>query len=332
MTAKVPDTFNASDNRLGLGGFQLGIVVDDNDPTQTGRYKIRILGEQDDPKLEQVLPWIPCMTNNQPQLRQVGKYPAGNYCIGSTVVLANMGQQGWIVLGATTNNLEDSKTQDSHRESRSKSPLKIIDALGNTFNRLIAGLPAINKLVAGKGLTPSTKTAYDIINGRLPTIDFSGDPISTILSQAKTEAKYKLRPDILVKAGQFQSFANFAFNQLDMKNPTKEVARISQELIPNAVSMIEQLKKTGSLGQNILASASVGGVQNIVGALAGIASLINALKNKDNDKDNQDLLEEELRKLYKQLFNKEPLNEFGKETAQYTKWKQAYLNGELQYE
>jgi hypothetical protein len=169
------------------------------------------------------------------------------------------------------------------------------------------------------------------MNGILPSIPFTGDPIKAIIQQAKTEAKYDLRSAAKVLSG-FKSFGNIAFNKMDMTNPTKEVARISQELIPNAVSMIEQLKKTAKSGQNVLASNSVGGLGNILGAIQGVASMIKQESNKNNAQDNANLLEEELRRLYKELTKKEPLNEFGKETAQYIKWKQAYLNGEILYE
>lgn len=327
--------YNPSDKEGPLASqtFQYAVVVDDKDPDESGRFKCRILGEQDDEgKIpDDKLPWVACMTNNQPQLRQVGKFPAGNYAIGSKVVMFNLGQQGWVIMGAVTNHEKPKDKADRHDESTSTTNKRVVDIAGNIFLRIISGKGLFNNKTTSDGISPTTQTAYSLMNGILPSIPFTGDPINAIKTQAKTEAKYDLRAAAKVLSG-FQSFGNVAFNKMDMTNPTKEVARISQELIPNAVSMIEQLKKTAKSGQNVLASNSVGGLGNILGAIQGVASMIKQESNKNNAQDNANLLEEELRRLYKELTKKEPLNEFGKETAQYIKWKQAYLNGEILYE
>lgn len=328
-------SYNPSDKEGPLASqiFQYAVVVDDKDPDESGRFKCRILGEQDDQgKIpDDKLPWVTCLTNNQPQLRQVGKFPGGNYAIGSKVMMCNLGQQGWVIMGAVTNQEKEKNKADRHDESTSTSPKKIVDALGNVFNNIIGGKGLFNKKTTDKGISPDTQTAYSLMNGILPSIPFTGDPIDPIKKMAKTEAKYDLRGPAKVLEG-FLSFGNVAFNKMDMTNPTKEVAKISQELIPGAVSMIEQLKKTAQSGQNILATNSVGGLGNILGAIQGVASMIKKEKDRNTTQENADLLEEELRRLYKELTKKEPLNEFGKETAQYIKWKQAYLNGEILYE
>lgn len=328
-------SYNPSDKEGPLQSqtFQYGLVIDDKDPDETGRFKVRILGEQDDKgKIpDEKLPWVACLTNNQPQLRQVGKFPAGNYAIGSKVVLFNLGQQGWVIMGSVSNHEKEKNKADRHSESTSTSPLKLIDVFKKAP---VAGKGLFNNKTVSEGIAATTEIAESITNGRLPALfdAFVGNPIDDIIKTAKTEAKYDLRSITKVLPGEFQSFANFAFNKMDMTNPTKEVQRISQELIPNAVGMIEQLKTTAKSGQNILANLSVGGFGNILGAIQGIASLIQQESKRDNKKDNENLLEEELRRLYKELTKKEPLNEFGKETAQYIKWKQAYLNGEILYE
>jgi len=330
--------YNPSDKEGPLASqtFQYGLVIDDKDPDETGRFKVRILGEQDDKgKIpDEKLPWIACLTNNQPQLRQVGKFPAGNYAIGSKVVLFNLGQQGWVIMGAVTNHEKEKNKGDRHSESSSTSPLKILTAVGHTFLKgPVAGKGLFNNKTVAEGISATTEIAESITNGKLPALfdSFTGNPIDDIRKVAKTEAKYDLRGPAKVLEG-FLSFGNVAFNKMDMTNPTKEVAKISQELIPNAVNMIEQLKKTAQSGQNILATNSVGGLGNILGAIQGIASMIKKEQDRNTTQENADLLEEELRRLYKALTKKEPLNEFGKETAQYIKWKQAYLNGEILYE
>jgi hypothetical protein len=327
--------YNPSDKQGPLQSqtFQYAVVVDDKDPDESGRFKCRILGEQDDQgKIpDEKLPWVACLTNNQPQLRQVGKFPAGNYAIGSKVLLFNLGQQGWVIMGSVTNHEKEKNKADRHDESTSTS-LKLVTAVfGNIFTKIIGGKGLFNNKTVSEGISATTQTAYSLMNGILPSVPFNGDPINAIKTMAKTEAKYDLRGASKVLSG-FLSFGNVAFNNMDMTNPTKEVQKISQELIPNAVNMIEQLKTTAKSGQNILANLSVGGFGNILGAIQGIASLIKQESNRDNKKDNENALEEELRRLYKELTKKEPLNEFGKETAQYIKWKQAYLNGEILYE
>jgi hypothetical protein len=316
--------------------LQLCTVIDDCDPEQGGRVKLRVLGEQDDQGKvpDNKCSWVQCVTNNKAQLRHSGSFPP-QYKIGSKVLAINLGQQGLFVLGSVPNGEKDDSSSDIHPAARGKRK-KVNNGGtrdGNVARQSTAGSPLSglhNLLQVGEGKLPSTETAINgFLNNRIKNIPFIGDILQDIVKKAQTESKYNKRPGAKVNEGEFKSFANFAFNQMDMTNPTKEVQRLSQELIPNAVSMIEQLKKTAQSGQNILASNSVGGLGNILGAIQGIASMIKKEQNRNDQQDNQNNLEEELRRIYKELTGKEPLDQFGKETAQYIKWKEAYLRGEL---
>ena len=58
----------------------------------------------------------------------------------------------------------------------------------------------------------------------------------------------------------------------------------------------------------------------------GIQSAFNATNQGTQQQDQQNL-EEELRRMYKAITNKEPLDRFGNETLDYKTWKENYLNG-----
>lgn len=125
-------TYNPSDKDGWLQSqlISMGFVVSDNDPEKSGRMKIRICGEQDDEgKIpDEKLPWVQCVTNNQPQLKHVGSF-GSNYRIGSKVLMVNLGQQGWTILGAMPNGEQDDKKTDIHPSVRGKEKKLMMEGL-----------------------------------------------------------------------------------------------------------------------------------------------------------------------------------------------------------
>jgi hypothetical protein len=295
----------------------VGIVVDDNDPKQTGRCKIRILGHQDDiGKIpDDKLQWISPIVNGSPQIRQVGRF-GSTYLKGSKVVLQNLGLQGWAIAGALSNDENDPSKQDINHVATDNSPM-LINNGQNVAMRLFNGQ-------SSRALTPSTQSLYKLIGTNSHLLQ---DPIAAIHNLAPTPEIYGKRTSIKVPAGQFKSIG-FERYFGEVKNVQSFMSGKSiPALIPNALGMIEQLKKTAIQGLNIPAIDSVGGLQNILGALQGISSMQSSANQGTATQDaaNQ---EEELRRIYIALTGKQPLDRFGNETLEYKAWRTAYLNGE----
>jgi hypothetical protein len=320
-------TNNPSDTKgpLQQQMFVEAVVVSDKDPKKKGRFLCRIHGEQDDRgKIpDSKLSWYQCIVPNKSQLRGVGQFPPGRYAVGSKVMLLNLGQQAYKIIGSMANNEDDESTADIHPQV-AQGQKKVTDIMGNVMNRWWNGSKPPTQIPT------NTQEAYNLLNNITKTIQHLGDPIDPIIKQAVTPDKYGKRPGAKVLEGQFKSFGREMFSKMDMKNPTKEVQRLSQELIPKAISMIETLKKTAQSGAAILATNSFGGLSNITSGLKGIASYTKAEQDRDNEADTASLLEELLRQLYRLLMKKEPLDQNGRETVQYKKWKEAYLRGEVE--
>jgi hypothetical protein len=300
------------------------LVVDDKDPEEAGRFKCRIFGEQDDIGQipDEQLQWISCIQPGSGQIRQVGSWPPGKYMKGSRVTLLNMGAQGWSVLGAISNdgvnkdNQKDDKQQDIHHTATSKSPLQIISALGNVARGVVNGTDFRN--------LPSTTQALLKLNSTVQA--FKQNPIKAILNLAPVPDIYGGRRQVKVPEGLFKSIGvEKYFGQVGNAQQFMQLAGATS-LIPNALGMLEQLKQTATQALNIPMIDSVGGLGNILGALQGIQSAFNSTNQGTQQQDQQNL-EEELRRIYKVITNKEPLDKFGNETLDYKTWKENYLNG-----
>ena len=328
MTAKVPDSFNLSDLYQGHGAFTQAVVISCKDPKKQGRVLCRILGTQDDQgKIpDQKLAWIPAAQAGA-AFRGVGEFPP-NLRVGSKVILGAIGgQQNQCIIGCLPNQADQKQQRDQHPFVTGENP-DLYNALGNTAEKRITG-----SLTSPAGQKRTTEQAYKGLGGLFGeaiAIFTGNNPLSAIIKTAKIPDIYGGR--LAAKAADLISTGSFKYagDLLNAQTFMKSVG--SQELIPNAVSMLESLKATATSGLKIPPIQAVGGLQNILGAISGIAALVKQEQDRDDKKDEKQAQEEFLRMLYKQITGKEPLDEFGKETVKYIKWKQAYLNGELLYE
>ena len=296
----------------------VGIVIDDNDPKQSGRCKVRILGHQDDiGKIpDDKLQWISCMVNGSPQIRQVGR-SGGTYLKGSKVVLQNLGLQGWVITGAVSNDENDPSKQDINHVATDHSPM-LINNGENVAMRLFNG-------TSSRKLTASTQALYKLMGTNSHLLQ---DPIAAIHNLAPTPEIYGKRRSIKVPAGQFKSIGVERYIG-EVKNIQSFMsAKSIPALIPNALSMISQLKNTAMQGLNIPAIDSVGGLSNILGALQGISSMQSAA-NAGTAAADSDSLEAEYRRIYIAMTGKQPLDQFGNETLDYKTWRTNYINGTL---
>lgn len=307
--------------------FVTAIVVDNKDPNETGRIKCRIDGEQDDQgKIpDNKLPWYQCVTPNQPQVGGIGSFPAGNYETGSKIIMLNLGQQGYVILGAMPNSLTDKSKQDRDMESTStskrakfvgpKMPAMVKSFLG-TWAGYVDGTTRANEvrnaIGAGPFLHQATQNAKEGIHMLSGIPKYLGGRLGIKIPDGK--------PPLAI--------GSFPINLGDVTNPQKYIEKAvgtPGELIPNALKMVESLKQTAVNKLNIPGVQSIGGIQNLIGAVQGILSLIKEAGG--NEKSEKELT---LYQIYKNETGLDALDKDKNETPEYKIWLEQYLRREEQ--
>lgn len=276
----------------------IGVVVSNKDPLQTGRVKVRIVGEQDDMSVsDDQLPWMPVLTNGFPQSGGVGRFPAGGmYLPGTRIVMRNVGQQGFIVEGSIQNSETQQGKEDRHPESTDTSPVTVRDGQDRMHRRVYQGSKQRNEV------EPVTQAVMSIFNEGQNVWERIGEKekIKKIVEEAKTSAQYLERSAARVLQG--QNPMPISVNPWDFaRNAQEFVKKVpNAELMKNAVSMIENLKKTAQQSLNPQQIMSLGGIGNVQGALQSILQFIKKHKPKKKDEEQSEeekKLEEELIKL-----------------------------------
>lgn len=299
--------------------FVQATIVDINDPLQQGRVKVRILGEQDDESKipDDQLQWVNCMVNGESQNRTVGTFPPHQYTVGSKIGMQNMGSQQYIVMGAMTNNEQDDGKRDSHPNATSTSPTIVAGPMAPDSH-------AYSRHINGKfihELEGFTQVAYSVMRGLTPSNIEKGDAVEDAVNKAPTKPYGGRRK---AKKGEWDNNVGKGIFP-GSPNATKYLQEVgAKELVPNAISMIETLKETAKSAGNPKMPDSIGGMGNILGALAGIATMMQQAAKGSKEEDDE-ILEEWLRKIYKAETGKEPLDLYGNETIEYKKWRIAYL-------
>lgn len=277
----------------------IGVVVSNKDPQQTGRVKVRIVGEQDDMKVsDDDLPWYPVMTNGFPQVGGVGRFPTGGmYLPGSRIVMRNLGQQGFVIEGAIQNSQTQQGKEGRHPESTSTSPVIVRDGKEAMHRRVHEGSKAMTEI------QENTQKVMQVLNGEVQNIweRVSGDEkIKKIVEEAKTSVQYLERAAARVKQG--ESPMPVSVDPWDYaRNAQKFVQKVpNSELIKNSVNMLENLKKVAQQSMNPQQIMSLGGAGNIMGALQSIMQFLQKhtpKKKKDEETEEEKRLREELEKL-----------------------------------
>lgn len=247
--------------------FVTAVVVSDKDPTQTGRFRCRFIGEQDDKKVsDEQLPWYSCITNGQAQLKGIGESPSGSYLPGSRVILLNLGQQQWAIVGAISNSQEGQGKEDRHPESTKGTPVRVNDGQ-NAYRKWFKGSIHPSKYPR------TTEDALGLLNSTIQAfVPRIGEQQrkEEINNQAKRpkymggDARAKHQPN-----DPGETIGTEIWNKL--RNAQKQVqSKANAELIKQAVDMMEKLKKAAQGGNNIRMPNSVGGMGNIIAGLNSI--------------------------------------------------------------
>lgn len=281
----------------------IGVVVDNKDPNETGRIRVRIVGEQDDNSVsDNDLPWYPVMTNGYPQVGGVGRFPAGGmYLPGSRIVMRNVGQQGFIIEGAIQSSETQQGKEGRHPESTSTSTVEVRGGEGRTHQTVLDGNKMINEL------DRTTSEAMRVLNGEASLVwKRETQKIKKIIEEAKTSPQFNERSSARTKEG--DSPMPISANPWDYaQNAQKFVQSIPNgELIKGATSMLDNLKKTAQNSSNPQQIMSLGGLNNIMGALQSVMSFIKKHKpKKKNEPESEEerLLREKLEKLANDLID-----------------------------
>lgn len=268
---------DSTGNLTGQGA--MGIVVDVKDPKELGRVKIRMIGLQSEDRVpDKDLPWIHCSMNNEPSSRGIGSGPP-NYSVGSKVLMASMGQQGYVVTASLGNVDPDLAKSDVPEDIKSNTPREIFTRDGKNY-------PILTDLIKQTG----TKAALDIINGIYqtkwnktsdanyykPAIDESKTP-NHYKNRAKSRSKNKDSIGVEQFAGEIQNAQKYIMDKIGEKG----------SLMAGALSMIDNLYKV----KNPLTTphpVPTIGATNILNALSSIASFFE--ENKNNDKEEEELV------------------------------------------
>lgn len=313
-----------SDLIASIGNRVTAVIVDDKDPEKKGRFKVRILGHQDDQgKIpDSKLPWIQALNNGQAQSRTVGMWPPACYRVGCKVRLEATGQQTYEITGAYTNNEGTDKDRDTHPMMDNTEMKVNIPGLYHAYRALISGK-------AYADVERTTQSALNLANQKIASTLMKGSPLESIFKHGKIPDVFGGRLQSKVGIGEFLSAGAFKFSG-ELKNiQTFMTTNNIPEMIPKAFSMLQDLKQTAKQAQTLLPTTSVGGASNITSALAGISSSNQAEAARDDGADELAALLEFLLALYKELTGKEPKDDRGRLTVQFLKWKEKYLNGEI---
>jgi len=303
--------------------YDIAVVTDINDPKKQGRVKLLYLGKQDDKNVpDDKQSWCEVVSPNNTQHRGVGVFPPHQFVVGTRVLVASTGQTKYVI--CAIQNYED--TQKEHQDMNR-------EAQGSGNSMLVHSLPAgISALFHAFGSKypyqyNKTKDALGFLLGKIGVNWIPGGRNQSILKNI-AKPKYLDGGFGMGKNLPF-NIGSFSFNAGDMTDPVKYIqSKIGTkgEIVPNALAMAQSLKEFGQKGINVNSITSVGGIGNITGAISGIASLRSSNSKANEDKENAEDLEAQLRQLYRDLFNKEPLNNQGLETEDYKKWKAEYLS------
>lgn len=305
----------------------IAVVVDDRDPKESGRFKCRILGDQDDTgKIpDDKLAWYACTSSGSAQMRGYGSFPP-QYTVGSRVILENMDQQGFYVMGSAPNTLTDKSKEDRHTESTKTTPEKQFK---------IPGVPSWYTLFDGAKhldeLERTTEQALRIANGLTSSLrqntqnkkkDIGADPTKpAYLGQGPVQWLSDMRAPQTI--GTIKAMAGTNAQQFIQGALGSQLG----VMVPKSLEIVESLKKTASQGLNIPGIQAIGGMGNLMGAIQGIMSFLK--QQSKNDSEPNEIINE-LYRIYKEETGLNALDNNGEETELYKAWEILYLAREVQ--
>lgn len=290
---QVPDIYSMPEE-VGQQGSPLtrALVVNVQDPEQTGRVQIRIVGHHDDEQQipDNKLPWVRVMNGTTTPSLQ-GSSTSHGLMPGAMVAVQAYGEQDWMITGSLPNDRRDSE-QAVHPAVHGK---------GNTDS--IWGASKNSKIQKGDGTFGWPKPLEEIFNnkttaGAKALREQAGrkgnrtksDPIEEAQKHSPTPSHYGFRA--MGKDLQGGSIASTMFP--GAQNAQKFIQQTIQNksaVIPSALAALETLKKVKG---NPTSIDSIG-AGNFAGMLQQLAALFK--KSGGNENEQRKLDCDELKKL-----------------------------------
>jgi hypothetical protein len=258
----------------------------------------------------------------------------GRYKKGQQVMVTRVNDtQEWVITGAVPNSIgeDDPAQSDNVLTASHPTGMALLGSSDGPGSLTHFATQVMGPITGGRGALQ--KTTHDIATN----IQFVDNVLKKALAgpndpviHSATTAFRNLRPAQKGRyaakeiAGQInKSIGAFAFNNANMTDPTAAIKQLvgkAGELIPNAQSMIENLKKSVAGGAPTSAVAAVGGLQLVQQALSGIAMA------RAGQSDTEEELTDWLCELYVQIFpGAECKQPNGTDTPAFQKWKKDYM-------
>lgn len=191
---------------------------------------------------------------------------------------------------------------------------ELFDAFGKVIEGGVRNLDDVTRETAKKVKHSTNENKSVLPSGEPDLIKHFGDLMKNPLRD------YKEEPSAGKKQGIPQSVGGFPTKGGNIKDPSQYIKGLlgkKGELIPNAFKMIENLKKHGAKGTPLDGASSVGGLDLINKALAGVAQQQSFQQGVDDD--------DFLCTLFKELFPDFQCRIDDVETEVFREWKIKYL-------
>lgn len=318
------DPFNSNDNSVNTptGTQVYRIISVKDDPSQSGRVLAVPEGDMEQYDDKKQYQWIPVSTPYFPQNKGIGVSPPHQYEPGSLVFVQDTGQQGKIVVSAVPNSSNTEGQSDTHPESRGKEYKHHNpdgSATSNPGQNYEVGSTFVD--IEDKAMEPGF-SLNSVRQFREQPHKHHEGKFDENRSKQETSKNYSTRRK--TRNGSVENPIGMHQYKGKLDNATNFMQDVkSPPILSSAFSILSSLQSTAKSGSNVLATKSVGGQQNITAALTSASNHFSQIQ-KENEQNEKDSLEQYLRQLYEEITGKSPLDDKGKETKEYSLWKQIY--------
>jgi len=317
MSSSNPSNFKGN---LQQQNWVVATIVDvdrDSDGPKDGSVKVKFDGEHGDEMGGQDLQWVKHVVNGETQMRQHGKWPPHQYQVGERVLVMNMGQQGWMILGSTGNSEKDDQRRDMHHEADNASYMPWSDMGGEDSHPWA-------RIVQGKSVTelPPDPFGQFVYEGPPATPPQPEDGVASATQKTPNANKYGKR--IAQRLLNKEKRVGESPYPGDPNATTFSQNIGAEEQVKNAYNMIEQLKQTAQGDLNIPMPDALGGMGNIMGALASIAAFMSQVQ-QGSKKEDKKTIRDQIFAMYTRATGLQPLDIYGNETPTYIAYEKKQL-------
>ncbi len=312
------------------------VSVEPKDGSQSGRYQIQRQIAQDSGTTSPEQTTEAVFVKPDAPFHTMGK-TGTDFINGQTVYIMypddenGDGGQEPIIIGSVPNAEEEGKNDTAKNASwttgisqwlqrTGTDPKTLSKAYQETYSSVLGGVNTFQDLKPANAVKMRSQLEAAIKkatrSGKDPIKDLEGT-VRSVFKGGIEKGRYAATAKSINK-----SIGSFPFDAGDLTDPGKFIqSKLGKagELIPNAMSMIQNLKSAVKSPGSISALSSVGGADIVQKALAGIANIKSESANNEFD------LLAYLCELYEELFPGLDCKLNGEFTPAFEKWKKEYL-------